>query len=151
MTGLLLPRTGAEVQGRISRNLRQEIVRPVLFDTTQLALQGAISGTSQRQTALAANLANADTPGYRRVDVDFHSALSSALAQPGTAASALSGMSFAPQVDASAGAVQADGNTVDSDSESAQLAENALEQQTAVEVAQARLHILQSAIGASGH
>lgn len=122
----------------------------MLFDTTQLALQDAITGASARQQALAANLANADTPGYRRVDVDFHSTLAAALSQGDGAASTLSGMSFEPQVDASAGAVQADGNTVDPDSESAQLSENALEQETAVTVAQARIHILQSAIGVEG-
>ena len=52
----------------------------MLFDTTQLALERAISGASQRHAALAANLANVTTPGYQRVDVDFHSALQGALA-----------------------------------------------------------------------
>jgi flagellar basal-body rod protein FlgB len=119
---------------------------PVLFDTTQLALQAAISGASARQNALAANISNADTPGYRRVDVDFHSALNAAMgsSDPG---SALSGAAFTPQVDRSAGATRADGNTVDIDSESAKLAANALDQQAAVQVAQARIHILESAIG----
>jgi flagellar basal-body rod protein FlgB len=119
----------------------------VLFDTTQLALQQAISGASVRQQALSANLANADTPGYQRVDVDFQGALSAAMSQGASAPTALSQLSFSPQVDQSAGAVRADGNTVDIDSESAKLAENALDQQTMVEVAQARIHILQSAIG----
>jgi flagellar basal-body rod protein FlgB len=52
-----------------------------LFDTTQIALQRAIAGTSLRQQALASNLANADTPGYQRQDVDFQSALKSALSE----------------------------------------------------------------------
>jgi flagellar basal-body rod protein FlgB len=116
----------------------------VLFDTTQLALQRAISGASARQQALSANIANADTPGYRRVDVDFHGALAAAMSQ---GAGALTQTSFTPQVDNSAGAVRADGNTVDIDAESAKLAENTLDQQTMVEVAQARIHILESAIG----
>jgi flagellar basal-body rod protein FlgB len=122
----------------------------VLFDTTQLALQQAISGASVRQQALSANLANADTPGYQRVDVDFHGALSAAMSQGSNASSALSQLSFSPQADGSAGATRADGSTVDIDSESAKLAENALDQQTMVEVAQARIHILQSAIGTGG-
>ena len=118
----------------------------MLFDTTQLALQAAISGASARQDALAANLANADTPGYRRVDVDFHSALTAAMSASNPSA-ALSGATFTPQADRSAGATRADGNTVDIDSESSKLAANALEQQAAVQVAQARIHILESAIG----
>jgi flagellar basal-body rod protein FlgB len=120
----------------------------VLFDTTQLALQQAISGASVRQQALSANLANADTPGYRRVDVDFHGALAAAMSQGANASSALNRLSFAPQTDASAGAVRADGSTVDIDAESAKLAENALDQETLVQVAQTRIHILESAIGA---
>ena len=122
----------------------------MLFDTTQLALQQAISGASVRQQALSANIANADTPGYRRVDVDFHGALASAMAQGSGSPSALSQLTFSPKVDQSAGATRADGSTVDIDSESAKLAENALDQQTMVEVAQARIHILQAAIGTGG-
>jgi flagellar basal-body rod protein FlgB len=118
----------------------------VLFDTTQLALQGVISGAARRHEALAANLANANTPGYQRVDVDFHSTLAAALTS-GRGASALDGIQFAPSADATAGPVQADGNTVDAESESAKLAENALEQQAAVQVAQARIGILKAAMG----
>ncbi len=51
----------------------------MLFDTTQLALERAIEGAGKRHEALAANLANANTPGYQRVDVDFHGALASAM------------------------------------------------------------------------
>jgi flagellar basal-body rod protein FlgB len=118
----------------------------VLFDTTQLALERAISGASTRQEALAANIANADTPGYRRVDVDFHGALAAAM---GTSdrRSALARTGFSAQVDKSAGAVRADGSTVDLDSESSKLAANALEQSAAVQVAATRIQILKSAIG----
>ena len=42
-----------------------------LFDTTQTALERAMIGTGARQAALADNLANANTPGYQRKDVDF--------------------------------------------------------------------------------
>src|SRR5919107_3561264 len=54
--------------------------RMELFDTTQLGLERAISGAAQRQTALASNIANANTPNYRPRDVDFHSALQAAFA-----------------------------------------------------------------------
>ena len=42
-----------------------------LFDTTQTALERAMIGTSARQAALADNLANANTPGYQRKDVEL--------------------------------------------------------------------------------
>jgi flagellar basal-body rod protein FlgB len=118
----------------------------VLFDTTQLALTRAISGASSRQDALAANIANADTPGYQRVDVDFHGALAAAMGSSDPNA-ALASTSFSAQPDRSAGAVRADGSTVDIDAESAKLAANALDQQAAVTVAQTRIHILESAMG----
>lgn len=125
----------------------------MLFDTTQVALERAISGASMRNEALASNLANANTPGYQRVDVDFHSALASALSSgdPTTAQSSLDSVSFAPQRDLSAGATRADGSTVDVEAESAKLSANALEQQAEVQIAHARIGILQSAIGVAGH
>ena len=115
----------------------------MLFDTTQLALERAIEGAGKRHEALAANLANANTPGYQRVDVDFHGALASAM----DSREALHSLSFSPARDASAGAVRADGSTVDVDAESAKLAANALEQQAAVAVAKTRNAILRSAMG----
>lgn len=118
----------------------------MLFDTTQLALERAISGASTRHEALAANIANADTPGYRRVDVDFHGALTAAMGAADRRSS-LERTGFSPQVDKSVGAVRADGSTVDIDSESAKLAANALDQSAAVQVAAARIGIIKSAIG----
>ena len=118
----------------------------MLFDTTQLALERAIEGAGRRHEALASNLANANTPGYRRVDVEFHGALAAALSSD-ERREALAGLSFSPAPDAAAGAVRADGSTVDVESESARLATNALEHQAAVQVAHARIGILKSALG----
>ena len=118
----------------------------MLFDTTQLALERAISGASQRHDALAANLANATTPGYRRVDVDFHGALAAALGAS-DARDAVQRAGFSTQVDATVGPTQADGNSIDIDAESAKLAANALDQQAAVSVAKTRINILRSAMG----
>jgi flagellar basal-body rod protein FlgB len=122
----------------------------VFFDTTQLALERAIEGAGKRHEALAANLANANTPGYQRVDVDFHGALSAAMGAGDDTRTALQGLSFSTAKDASAGATRADGSTVDVDAESAKLAANALEQQAAVQVLHARLGILKAAMGMGG-
>jgi flagellar basal-body rod protein FlgB len=118
-----------------------------LFDTTQLALERAMQGASMRQSALAANLANANTPGYQRVDVDFHSALSTALGKGATGAErALHETGFSTERDATAVA-RADGSSFDPDAEAAKLAANALEHQAAVQVAAVRNQILQTAMG----
>ena len=118
----------------------------MLFDTTQLALERAIGGAAQRQTALAANLSNANTPGYQRVDVDFHSALQGAMATDGDQHAAIEQTAFATQRDATA-ITRADGNSVDAEAESAKMAANALEQQAAVSVAHVRIQILRTAMG----
>src|SRR3954469_9659688 len=126
-----------EVQGRAAPLFPPGVIRPVLFDTTQLALERTIAGASQRHNALAANIANASTPGYRRVDVDFHGALAAALGSA-NAKQAVGSTAFTTQADASVGMTQGDGNSIDIDNESAKLAANALEQQAAVSVAKTR-------------
>lgn len=118
----------------------------MLVDTTQLALQRSISGASQRQEALAANIANATTPGYQRVDVDFHGALAAAMGSSDPAG-AVQQTAFTTQADRSIGAVQADGSTIDIDAESAKLAANALDQQAAVQILKTRNAIMRSAMG----
>src|SRR6478752_5111380 len=126
-----------EVHGRTAPASLQEIRSLVLIDTTQLALERSISGAAQRHEALAANIANAATPGYRRVDVDFHGALNAAMGSS-DARTAVGETGFTTQVDSSVGVTQADGNSIDIDAESAKLASNALEQQAAVSVAKTR-------------
>jgi flagellar basal-body rod protein FlgB len=121
-------------------------IRPApveLYDTTQLALEKAIEGSSARQQAIAENLANVDTPGYQRVDVDFHSTLRDAMA---SGSQGLAGAAFTPQRDATA-AVRPDGSSVDADVEAAAQARNGLEYEALVQISKARIDILESAMG----
>lgn len=113
-----------------------------LFDTTQLSLEAALRGASLRQTLLTSNMANVNTPGYQRKDVDFHAQLQAAQAD-GVPTERIS---FSPTVEADR-VVRADGSGVDADQEAAALAENALEYQALVQVAAARNGILQTAMG----
>ena len=114
-----------------------------LFDTTQLGLERAIQGASMRQSALSENVANANTPGYLRKDVDFHSALREAMAS-GT--EGMKGVQFSESTDGAA-VMRADGGTVDVDTENANLAKNALEYESLVSAARARIDILKAAMG----
>ena len=114
-----------------------------LFDTTQLGLERAIAGAAMRQSALAENIANANTPGYLRKDVDFHGVLREAMAA-GTRA--LEDAQFQTAVDGSA-VMRPDGGTVDVDRESANLSKNALEYEALVTAARARSEILKAAMG----
>lgn len=112
-----------------------------LFDTTQVTLERAMAGAAMRHSAIAANLANVNTPGYRRTDVDFHSALAQAMDR-GTPERA----TFSVQSDPTA-PMRADGSSVDADAEGAALARNALEQESIAMVLKVRAQIVQTAIG----
>ena len=114
-----------------------------LFDTVHLALERALTGASMRHAALSENIANVNTPGYQRKDVDFHSALQAAM--PG-GTSALAATGFTVETDGAA-PVRADGNSVDIDTENAGLAQNALEYEALGQVLKARDEILRTAIG----
>jgi flagellar basal-body rod protein FlgB len=114
-----------------------------LFDTTQIALERARQGTSARQAVLAENLANANTPGYQRRDVDFQGALRAALAQ-GKDAVERSGLSTVTDTSAP---LRADGSNVDVEREGASLARAGLEHDALVAIAGARHNILRSAMG----
>ena len=114
-----------------------------LFDTTQLALERAMQGTDLRQATLAENLANANTPFFQRRDVDFHGALSAAMAR---GEGALRALTVQPAVDPAA-PLRADGSSVDVDKEASLLAQAGLEHDALVSVARARFEILATAMG----
>lgn len=117
-----------------------------LFDTTQLGLERAIAGAGMRQATIAGNIANANTPGYRRKDVDFHTTLRAALAAD-KPSEAVEAATFEAGADPAAGAMRFDGNGVDVDVESATMAANALEYETLVAVSRGRNDVLRSAMG----
>ena len=115
-----------------------------LFDLTDIALERGMQGASLRQQLLSNNVANVNTPGFKRTDVDFSSQLATAMQSGST--SDVESMTFQPQTD-SATSLRADGNNVDMDQEMANLSENAVEYQTMVAVAHARLQMLANVIG----
>lgn len=113
-----------------------------IFDTTQIALHRALAGTAVRQATIANNLANANTPGFQRQDVDFHSALRSAISSGSSAVERVTAKA-APDPTAP---VRFDGSSVDVDKEQAAMAENGLEAEALVSVSKARVEILKTAM-----
>ena len=108
-----------------------------LFTTTLDDHGKALALLAQRQQVLAANVANADTPGFKARDFDFAQALAQARGPSGGLASSAQRHLSAAGAPASAlPTVQLqwrnanqpalDGNTVDLDRERAHFAENAL-------------------------
>ena len=83
--------------------------------------------THLRQKALAANLANVETPGYQRVDIskDFRSELKRAVGAGD--ASQLQGLQAKLEIDRTAIARNRDGNTVQLETELMKMNQNSVE------------------------
>ncbi|AEF46176.1 flagellar basal-body rod protein FlgB [Serratia sp. AS12] len=106
--------------------------------------QEALNLRAQRQEILAANIANADTPGYQARDIDFAGQLNKVLAQGRVSGSGIAlNMTSArhipaqnmqpPQLDLLFRVPDQpamDGNTVDMDRERTHFADNSLKYQT---------------------
>lgn len=108
-------------------------------------LEQFLSFNNKRETVVAANMANLDTPGYRTQDIDFRQALTSAMT--GTSQNGNSGVN----VHNVRGLLERpDGNNVDLDRESMLLAESQLNYQIGTQLMKARFHQLLSAINGGG-
>ncbi|HXN39189.1 MAG TPA: flagellar basal body rod protein FlgB [Solirubrobacteraceae bacterium] len=114
-----------------------------LVDATQQLLEAAMRGSWQRQTALTNNIANADTPGYRPEEVNFESALQSAVSG-GQPAGQVQFQTESKPVTAGP-----NGEAVSVDEESAKLAENGLDYEALTQVLNARNSIERAAMGMS--
>jgi flagellar basal-body rod protein FlgB len=116
-----------------------------LFDLTDIVVERGLEGASLRQQVLANNLANANTAGFKRSDVDFQSTLASAL-DSGAPASSVANVAFQPQTDTTT-SMRADGNNVDTDTELSNLTANAIEYETLAAVETQRMGMLRAAMG----
>jgi flagellar basal-body rod protein FlgB len=119
-----------------------------LFDLTDLVVQRGLEGASLRQQVLSNNLANANTAGFKRSDVNFEASLASALDGSDPSA-AIENLSFAPQTDSTT-SMRADGNNVDMDAEMSGLTANAVEYETLASIEKTRMQMLQTAMGGGG-
>jgi len=98
-----------------------------LFNQTNyVATKKMLDATALRHEAIASNLANLETPGYKRIDVnsDFGAELQRAIGTNNSAAIAQLQPSVA--VDSTAVAANRDGNTVQLETELMQLSQNTL-------------------------
>ncbi|MGB4657783.1 MAG: flagellar basal body rod protein FlgB [Mobilitalea sp.] len=92
-------------------------------------LDKAADASWTRNEVIANNIANVDTPGYKRKDVQFESFLTSALAGDNSldsrvADANLSTLDARVYTDSASLSYRLDGNNVDIDTESANMAEN---------------------------
>ncbi len=157
--------SGRQTARSLARNLQSKAYR--LFHTlTMLSaldrefapLQTALDLRAQRQQLLAVNIANADTPGYKAVDLDFAAAYRAALAGQSPAALPLKteqprhlpGIAAQPTdgfIGYQAGnAARLDGNTVDMNREQAAFQKNSIQYEADLTFLTGKIKTLTSAI-----
>ena len=113
-------------------------------DSISSQLERFLSLTNKRETVIASNMANVDTPGYHTQDIDFSQALGQAMSTPADG-------QLTPVVRKVRGLLERpDGNNVDVDRESLLLAESQLNYQIGTQLLKSRFHQLLSAINGEG-
>lgn len=118
-----------------------------LFDSGNYqTAQVMLDVTTLRHKALAGNLANVETPGYRRVDIDpqFIDALQDAIANRET--EKMNSLRPKTALDRDAVSLRADGNNVELDRELLAINENALEHQFMTQMVSSHAEKLRYAI-----
>ena len=129
-------------------------------DLTTGVLTASLRGLNARNTALANNIANAETPGYKRIDVSFESALADAVesdrsrmhrggegALPAFADQGRAIDDLGPSVGSvDTTTMRVDGSNVDPDDEMAQLSANTLAHQTVIALLDKRFAQFRTAI-----
>jgi flagellar basal-body rod protein FlgB len=115
------------------------IIMAINFDKALGIHPQALAVREKRSEVLAANLANADTPGYKARDLDFKSILKQSLPEAQAIEHTQTGH-FAPQqllesrlMYRNPNQVSLDGNTVEANVEQARYAENAVQYQASLQ------------------
>ncbi|MCX6944019.1 MAG: flagellar basal body rod protein FlgB [Opitutales bacterium] len=123
------------------------MIDPIFQADNYLLARKLLDAAALRQEAIASNVANAETPGYRRLDVapDFVQQLKACAAQ-GDLGSA--GAVLRPQLveDASARSLRPDGNSVEIERELLAMNRNAVEYDYLSEIVSRNLKQLKQAI-----
>lgn len=124
-------------------------------DTTLSAMDHYMARLAKRQTVLASNLANIDTPGYKAKDVSFHLTMDELISlnqakQPIRPEQAGGQWSFMPiqhdVFEVPGLPARADGNNVDLDKELLKLGETSFGYSMMVQLLRAKLRTIASSI-----
>lgn len=124
-------------------------VSDLFLDRTTAVLTKVLDGTAARQRALTNNIANAETPGYRRQDVDFATQLRELISRPGNDPQAIVRAVEAVAVEMSedpTASRKLDGNSVNIEREMVELAQNSLQYETSAQMLMMKINGLKSAI-----
>ncbi len=116
----------------------------IFDDPTRRAMASAMDACALRNRVIANNIANADTPGFKRSKVDFEDALQDAVSrgQLDDPSAHLEAQVAEDQTSST----RLDGNNVNTDTEMADLARNTIEYNALVELTRLKSQMLTSVI-----
>jgi len=120
------------------------MITDIISDRSQAAAVVALDGLAARHRSIAANLANSETPGYKRVDVAFEGQLRDALERGASVAETLEVHPIG-YTDTTRPAGP-DGNNTDVDQEMAALAANTIRYEALVQALSIKGEMLRTAI-----
>jgi flagellar basal-body rod protein FlgB len=123
------------------------MVDPIFQSNTYELARKLLDASALRQEAIASNIANAETPGYHRVDVspDFAQQLKASLANGGSPG-ALDSLKPKLAEDHQARSVRPDGNSVELDHELLAMNKNSVEYNYLAEIVSQNIKQLKIAI-----
>lgn len=129
-----------------------------MFNTSLVSiLEKALEGSSLRHSVISNNIANVNTPGFKKSEVDFRDALKRQLEKPAVQrlkqtrlkhlpdkeADLLSGFQVVKESNSS---LRTDGNNVDIEMELAGLAENTIYYNSLVQLLSSQISLLKTSI-----
>lgn len=123
------------------------MVDPIFQSVNYQLARKLLDASVLRQSAIAANIANAETPGYRRVDLapDFAAQLRSRMEKSGSA-SKLESLQPSLMEDRQARSVRPDGNNVEIEREMLEMNRNTVDYDFLTEVVSRNIKQLKLAI-----
>lgn len=123
------------------------MIDPIFHSENYLLTRKLLDGVALRQEAIAANIANAETPGYRRLDLapDFSEQLRASLAS-GDLARGKENILPTLSEDPRARALRPDGNNVEIEKELLEMNKNSVEHEFLSQVITSNIKQLKMAI-----
>ena len=121
---------------------------PTIFDSTMARIGYALDGLSQRQSLIADNVANADTPGYLTKDVAFEQSLNTAMQSQDFMPNTGSGVPVGLPSDTTRNDLQVrnDGNNVDVNQQMTEMASTTVTYQAATQLISSKFGLLTAAL-----
>ncbi len=124
------------------------MIQPVANSVNYQLASKLLDASVLRHEAIAGNIANAETPGFRRIDIapDFRSALRAQFASGTPAPASIAALQPSLAEDASVRSVRADGNSVELESELLALGQNRVEHEFLTDLVSRHIKQLRMAI-----